>query len=122
MNAEEPLDGPQAPPTGFGPTLLRIGPGLVLAGSIVGSGELIATIVCCTSDIHTFRAYSARSIAATTCSVATTTHAAFYTASITTTDPSTGTSTTDIHTICVESLARTLTATAATNTSTASAP
>ena len=43
MRAEEHLDGPQAPPTGFGPTLLRIGPGLVLAGSIVGSGELIAT-------------------------------------------------------------------------------
>ena len=43
MRAEEPWTDSQAPPTGFGPTLLRIGPGLVLAGSIVGSGELIAT-------------------------------------------------------------------------------
>ena len=43
MKAEEHPHGTQAPPTGFGPTLLRIGPGLVLAGSIVGSGELIAT-------------------------------------------------------------------------------
>ena len=31
------------PPVGFAPTLRRIGPGMVLAASIVGSGELIAT-------------------------------------------------------------------------------
>jgi Mn2+/Fe2+ NRAMP family transporter len=31
------------PPHGLGPTLRRIGPGMVLAASIVGSGELIAT-------------------------------------------------------------------------------
>ncbi len=31
------------PPAGFYPTLQRIGPGMVLAASIVGSGELIAT-------------------------------------------------------------------------------
>lgn len=36
-------DGPQEPPrTVFG-TLRRLGPGLILAGAIVGSGELIAT-------------------------------------------------------------------------------
>ena len=33
------------PPRGFGPTLRRIGPGIILAASIVGSGELIATTV-----------------------------------------------------------------------------
>lgn len=33
----------QEPPEGFGNTLKRIGPGLVLSASIVGSGELIAT-------------------------------------------------------------------------------
>lgn len=33
----------QSPPRGIFPTLLRIGPGLIIAGSIVGSGELIAT-------------------------------------------------------------------------------
>ena len=33
----------EAPPVGFWPTLRRIGPGLVLSASIVGSGELIAT-------------------------------------------------------------------------------
>jgi manganese transport protein len=32
-----------APPRGLVPTLRRIGPGLVLAASIVGSGELVAT-------------------------------------------------------------------------------
>jgi len=32
-----------APPTTFGGVLRRLGPGLILAGSIVGSGELIAT-------------------------------------------------------------------------------
>lgn len=35
--------GPQTPPTTLGGTFLRIGPGLILAGAIVGSGELIAT-------------------------------------------------------------------------------
>lgn len=34
---------PQAPPVGFWPTLQQLGPGLIIAGSIVGSGELIAT-------------------------------------------------------------------------------
>jgi Mn2+/Fe2+ NRAMP family transporter len=33
----------QAPPTTFGGILMRLGPGLIIAGSIVGSGELIAT-------------------------------------------------------------------------------
>ena len=33
----------QEPPTGFWPTLRRIGPGMILSASIVGSGELIAT-------------------------------------------------------------------------------
>ncbi len=33
------------PPRSFAPTFRRIGPGLILAGSIVGSGELIATTV-----------------------------------------------------------------------------
>src|SRR4030095_16935246 len=33
----------EAPPATFGATLGRIGPGMVLAASIVGSGELIAT-------------------------------------------------------------------------------
>ena len=33
----------EEPPIGFGSTLKRIGPGMVLAASIVGSGELIAT-------------------------------------------------------------------------------
>ncbi len=35
--------GTEAPPTTFWGTLLKLGPGLVVAGSIVGSGELIAT-------------------------------------------------------------------------------
>lgn len=35
--------GIEAPPTTLGGTLARLGPGLVIAGSIVGSGELIAT-------------------------------------------------------------------------------
>jgi Mn2+/Fe2+ NRAMP family transporter len=35
----------QAPPTTIGGIIRRIGPGLVLAGSIVGSGELIATTI-----------------------------------------------------------------------------
>lgn len=33
----------QDPPKGFWPTLRRIGPGMILSASIVGSGELIAT-------------------------------------------------------------------------------
>lgn len=33
----------QAPPTGWWNTLRQLGPGLILTGSIVGSGELIAT-------------------------------------------------------------------------------
>ncbi len=36
-------DGPQTPPTTILGTLKRLGPGLILAGAIVGSGELIAT-------------------------------------------------------------------------------
>ena len=31
------------PPRRFGAILLRLGPGMIIAGSIVGSGELIAT-------------------------------------------------------------------------------
>lgn len=37
------LEGPRDPPRGLGPTLRRLGPGMVIAGSIVGSGELVAT-------------------------------------------------------------------------------
>src|SRR5688500_5003029 len=33
----------EIPPTAFWPTLRRIGPGMILSASIVGSGELIAT-------------------------------------------------------------------------------
>ena len=36
-------DGVLEPPVGFRATLKYLGPGLILAGSIVGSGELIAT-------------------------------------------------------------------------------
>ena len=36
-------DAIEAPPVSLGPALRRIGPGMVLAASIVGSGELIAT-------------------------------------------------------------------------------
>lgn len=36
-------EGVVAPPTGFLGTLRQLGPGLIIAGSIVGSGELIAT-------------------------------------------------------------------------------
>ena len=39
-DAEEAL---RAPPRTFGATLRRLGPGMIIAGSIVGSGELIAT-------------------------------------------------------------------------------
>lgn len=34
---------PEAPPRTLGATLRRLGPGMIIAGSIVGSGELIAT-------------------------------------------------------------------------------
>lgn len=37
------LLGIQEPPSGVGATLRRLGPGVIIAGSIVGSGELIAT-------------------------------------------------------------------------------
>lgn len=37
------MESPQDPPQTFGATLLRLGPGMIIAGSIVGSGELIAT-------------------------------------------------------------------------------
>ena len=37
------LNGIQEPPTKFRTILTKIGPGLIIAGSIVGSGELIAT-------------------------------------------------------------------------------
>ncbi|MFI4876184.1 MAG: Nramp family divalent metal transporter [Blastopirellula sp. JB062] len=40
---EEDLLRIETPPTAFGAILRRIGPGLIVAGSIVGSGELIAT-------------------------------------------------------------------------------
>ena len=42
LYALDPRDIEQ-PPRGFWPTLKRIGPGMILAASIVGSGELIAT-------------------------------------------------------------------------------
>ncbi|MEP7364204.1 MAG: Nramp family divalent metal transporter [Acidobacteriota bacterium] len=42
LYALDPRDIEQ-PPVGFLPTLKRIGPGMILAASIVGSGELIAT-------------------------------------------------------------------------------
>ena len=35
----------EEPPVAFGQILKRIGPGMILAASIVGSGELIATTV-----------------------------------------------------------------------------
>src|SRR5687768_9713771 len=38
-----PPEAAEEPPRGFGRTLRQIGPGLILAGSIVGTGELIAT-------------------------------------------------------------------------------
>jgi Mn2+/Fe2+ NRAMP family transporter len=38
-----PPHGTEEPPTSFAGTLRRLGPGLIIAGSIVGSGELIAT-------------------------------------------------------------------------------
>jgi Mn2+/Fe2+ NRAMP family transporter len=43
--ADDPGDAAHvlAPPTTFGGTLRQLGPGLIIAGSIVGSGELIAT-------------------------------------------------------------------------------
>ncbi|MBN8733343.1 MAG: hypothetical protein J0L64_22605, partial [Acidobacteria bacterium] len=42
LYALDPRDIEQ-PPRGFWPILRRIGPGMILAASIVGSGELIAT-------------------------------------------------------------------------------
>lgn len=41
--ADSAADGVLEPPIGFRSTLRYLGPGLILAGSIVGSGELIAT-------------------------------------------------------------------------------
>ncbi len=40
---QEIAAGTEVPPTTFWGTVLKLGPGLVVAGSIVGSGELIAT-------------------------------------------------------------------------------
>ena len=40
---EAPRDGIAEPPRSLGGTLLKLGPGMIIAGSIVGSGELIAT-------------------------------------------------------------------------------
>ena len=37
------VDGIESPPRTLGATLARLGPGIIIAGSIVGSGELIAT-------------------------------------------------------------------------------
>ena len=37
------MDGIESPPRTLGATLARLGPGIIIAGSIVGSGELIAT-------------------------------------------------------------------------------
>lgn len=39
------MDGTESPPRTLGATLLRLGPGIIIAGSIVGSGELIATTI-----------------------------------------------------------------------------
>ena len=39
----EVLEGVQDPPNSIGGILRQLGPGLIIAGSIVGSGELIAT-------------------------------------------------------------------------------
>ncbi len=43
--SQDPRDdvGVVAPPTTLAGVLRRLGPGLIIAGSIVGSGELIAT-------------------------------------------------------------------------------
>lgn len=43
IKKQEIEDGPQPPPRTLFGTLRRLGPGLILAGAIVGSGELIAT-------------------------------------------------------------------------------
>ena len=40
-----PLEAIEEPPRGFAASLRRIGPGLVMAGAVVGSGELVATTV-----------------------------------------------------------------------------
>ena len=42
-DSDSPSDAPIDPPKALGSILLCIGPGLIVAGSIVGSGELIAT-------------------------------------------------------------------------------
>ncbi len=43
MQGAEAEPGHAAPPTGWSATLRKLGPGLIVSGSIVGSGELIAT-------------------------------------------------------------------------------
>lgn len=43
MNDPSATDGTQAPPTSMLRIAMSVGPGLIIAGSIVGSGELIAT-------------------------------------------------------------------------------
>ncbi len=44
MAENSPTESPiEMPPTTLGATLMRLGPGMIIAGSIVGSGELIAT-------------------------------------------------------------------------------
>lgn len=42
-DSSQPDSSVQSPPVTLGGTLKRLGPGLIIAGSIVGSGELIAT-------------------------------------------------------------------------------
>ena len=42
---ELPPEAIEEPPRGFGPMFRRIGPGLILAATVVGSGELVATTV-----------------------------------------------------------------------------
>jgi hypothetical protein len=57
LSPEATLD----PPLSLGQALLRIGPGIILAGAIVGTGELIATthvgaragLGCCKLDLDT---------------------------------------------------------------------
>lgn len=43
QNRPEPDQGTLEPPTTLGATIKHLGPGIIIAGSIVGSGELIAT-------------------------------------------------------------------------------
>ena len=42
---EAPADGIKDPPQTIGGIIRHLGPGLIIAGSIVGSGELIATTI-----------------------------------------------------------------------------